>query len=172
MARRLLPLNALKAFEAAARHASFSLAAAELNVTHAAISRHIRDLEASLGAKLFQRTGRGVHLTDAGQTLGRSLTPAFDLLEKATEQFTGPRQRRRRCGISAGVSRAAVWLVPRRGNFTSQHPDVDFEIDPTNRLVDFRKDKVDLGVRYGDGDWSGVTAMKLVDSVSTPVCSP
>jgi LysR family glycine cleavage system transcriptional activator len=172
MARRLQSLNALKAFEAAARHLSFSLAAAELNVTHAAVSRHIRDLEASLGAKLFQRTGRGVNLTDAGQALGRSLTPAFDLLEKATEQFTGARPRRRRFVISAEVSFAALWLVPRLGNFTSQHPDVDLELDPTNRLIDFRKDKVDLGVRYGNGDWRDVTAVKLLDSVSTPICSP
>jgi LysR family transcriptional regulator, glycine cleavage system transcriptional activator len=172
MARQLQSLNALKAFEAAARHTSFSLAAAELNVTHAAVSRHIRDLEASLGAKLFQRTGRGVQLTEHGQSLGRSLTPAFDLLEKATEQFTGTRRRRRTFVISAEISFAALWLVPRLGNFTSKYPDVDLELDPTNRLIDFRKEKVDLGIRYGNGDWRDVTATKLLDSVLTPVCSP
>jgi len=172
MARRLQSLNALKAFEAAARHTSFSLAAVELNVTHAAVSRHIRELEATLGATLFQRTGRGVQLTEQGQSLGRSLTPAFDLLEKATEQFTGPRRRRRPFVISAEISFAALWLVPRLGNFTSKYPEVDLELDPTNRLIDFRKEKVDLGIRYGDGDWRDVTAVKLLDSDSTPVCSP
>lgn len=172
MARRLQSLNALKAFEAAARLTSFSLAAIELNVSHAAISRHVRELEAALGAKLFQRTGRGVQLTEQGQALGRSLTPAFDLLEKATEQFTGSRRRRRQFVISAEISFAALWLVPRLGAFTSKHPDIDLELDPTNRIVDFRTEKVDLAIRYGDGDWRDVTSMKLIDSDSTPVCSP
>ncbi len=74
--------------------------------------------------------------------------------------------------ISAEISFAALWLVPRLGNFTSKHPDIDLELDPTNRLIDFRKEKVDLGIRYGDGDWRDVTAVKLLDSVLTPVCSP
>lgn len=172
MARHLPSLNALKVFEAAARHVSFSLAAAELNVTHAAVSRHIRDLEVALGAKLFQRTGRGVQLTEQGQALGRKLTPAFDLLEKATEQLTGPRVRRRPFVISAEISFAALWLVPRLGTFMAKHSDIDLELDPTNRIVDFRKEKVDLGIRYGDGEWADATSVKLIDSDLTPVCSP
>jgi LysR family glycine cleavage system transcriptional activator len=171
MVRRLPSLNALRAFECAARHASFSLAAAELNVTHAAVSRHIRDLEAWLGAKLFNRTGRGVQLTEAGEVLGRDLTPVFDQLVQATERFAGP-ARRRQLVISAEVSLAALWLVPRLGGFTTKHPDIDLVLDPANRLVDFAKDAVDLGLRYGPGTWKGVDAVKLVDSLSTPVCSP
>jgi LysR family glycine cleavage system transcriptional activator len=174
MARKLPSLNALKAFECAARHLSFSLAAAELNVTHAAVSRHIRDLEATLGAKLFQRTGRGVQLTEAGQGFATDLTTkAFDALEKAAERFTGGRERRRKpFVISAEVSFAALWLVPRLGSFTSKHPEIDLVLDPTNRLVDFRTEKVDLGVRYGSGEWRDVDARKLIDSDLTPVCSP
>src|SRR5262245_24919832 len=171
MARRLPSLNALRAFECAARHASFSLAAAELNVTHAAISRHIRDLEAWLGATLFTRTGRGVVLTEAGQGLARDLTPAFDLMAEATDRFPGPRHRRALV-ISAEVSLAALWLVPRLGAFTSAHPDVDLVLDPTNRVIDFDKDAVDLGLRFGAGGWEGVVATKLLDADHSPVCSP
>lgn len=171
MARRLPSLNALKAFESAARHASFSLAGDELNVTHAAVSRHIRELEAALGAKLFLRTGRGVQVTEAGQSLARDLTPAFDLLFEATERFTGPR-RRRELVISAEISFAALWLAPRLGGFTSKHAEIDIVLDPTNRVIDFGKEKVDLGIRYGQGKWSGVEALKLMDSDLTPVCSP
>lgn len=171
MLRRLPSLNALKAFESAARHASFSLAGAELHVSHAAISRHIRDLEAWLGTKLFLRTGRGVQLTESGQVLARDLTPAFDLMVQATERFVRPRDRRRLV-ISAEVSFAALWLVPRLGSFTTKHPDIDLELDPTNRVVDFTKEKVDLGIRYGNGSWHDTDAIKLVDSDLTPVCSP
>jgi LysR family glycine cleavage system transcriptional activator len=142
-----------------------------LNVSHAAVSRHIRDLEGWLGATLFTRTGRGVEPTEAGQALGRDLTPAFDLMAQAVERFAGP-GRRRQLVISAEVSFAALWLVPRLGGFTSKHPDVDLVLDPTNRLVDFTKDAVDLGLRYGDGKWQGVVATKLIDADLTPVCSP
>lgn len=171
MLRRLPSLNALKAFESAARHSSFSLAGAELHVTHAAISRHIRELEGWLGTKLFLRTGRGVQLTESGQTLVRDLTPAFDLMVQATERFVRPKSRRRLV-ISAEVSFAALWLVPRLGGFTSTHPDIDLELDPTNRVVDFTKEKVDLGIRYGSGSWHDTDAIKLVESDLTPVCSP
>ncbi len=171
MARRLPSLNALRAFETAARHVSFSLAAAELNVSHAAVSRHIRELEAWLGAKLFHRTGRGVELTEAGEGFARDLTPAFDLLAQATERIAAPRGRHHLV-ISAEVPFAALWLVPRLGGFTSKHPGIDLVLDPTNRLVDFSKNEADLGIRYGEGQWRDVTAIKLVESCFSPVCSP
>ncbi len=169
--RHLPPLNALRAFECAARHASFSLAGGELNVSHAAISRHVRDLEAWLGATLFKRTGRGVELTEAGQQLARELTRALDIMATAVDRFAPPRNRRQLV-ISAEVSFGALWLVPRLGGFTSAHPEVDIVLDPTNRLVDFSKDAVDIGLRYGDGNWEDVIAVKLLDSAITPVCSP
>ncbi len=171
MARRLPSLNALRAFESAARHVSLSLAAAELNVSHAAISRHIRELEAWLGRKLFHRTGRGVELTDEGEAYARDLTPAFDLLIEATSRFAAPRNRNQLV-ISSEVPFAALWLVPRLGGFTSEHPEIDLVLDPNNRLADFTKNEADLGIRYGLGRWRDVEAVKLIDSEITPVCSP
>ena len=171
MARRLPSLDALRAFETAARHVSFSLAAAEMNVTHAAISRHIRELEATLGTKLFHRTGRGVELTGDGETLAHELTPAFDLLVTATERFAAPRSRHQLV-ISAEVPFAALWLVPRLGRFTAAHPEIDLVLDPSNRLVDFSKNEADVGIRYGHGKWRDVEAIKLIDCSFAPVCSP
>jgi len=171
MARRLPSLNALRAFETAARHVSFSLAAAELNVTHAAVSRHIRELEAWLGAKLFHRTGRGVELTDTGEAYARDLTPVFDALALATERFAAP-ARRNQLIISSEVPFAALWLVPRLGRFTQANPDIDLVLDPTDRLADFSKNEADLGIRYGQGKWRDVEAIKLADCSFAPVCSP
>ena len=171
MATRLPSLNALRAFECAARHGSLSLASAELNVTHAAVSRHIRELEAWLGAKLFIRTGRGVELTTDGEALAKNLTPAFDMLIKALDYFTPP-DRRRELTISIEVSFATLWLVPRLGRFTSAHPDIDIIVDPENRLVDLNRGEADLAIRYGRGQWRDVEATKLFDADLTPVCSP
>lgn len=171
MARRLPSLNSLRAFESAARLESFTLAAAEMNVSHAAVSRHIRELEGWLGAKLFHRTGRGVALTDDGAQLGRELTPAFDRLAEATERFANP-ARRRELVISSEIPFAALWLVPRLGRFTARHPDVDLVLDPSNSLVDFSKNEADIGIRFGGGVWVGVDALALCESFATPVCSP
>ena len=171
MARRLPSLNALRAFETAARQVSFTLAAAELNVTHAAISRHIRELEAWLGAKLFHRTGRGVELTEAGADFARDLTPAFDALVRATERFAVPRGRNQLV-ISSEIPFAALWLVPRLGRFTSLHPGIDLVLDPSDRLADFGKNEADLGIRYGLGKWRDVEAVVLIESNYSPVCSP
>ncbi len=171
MSRRLPSLNALRAFEAAARHVSFTLAAAELNVTHAAISRHIRELEADLGTKLFHRTGRGVALTGAGKDFASDLAPAFELLAGACNRFDRPRGREHLV-ISSEVPFAALWLVPRLGRFTAKHPRIDLEIDPDNRLVDFSKNEANLGIRYGRGTWRDVDALKLCECAMTPVCSP
>jgi LysR family glycine cleavage system transcriptional activator len=172
MARRLPPLNALKAFEAAARLSSFSRAALELNVTHAAISRHVRALEAEFRTPLFERTGRGVELTDAGGELATQLTKSFDLIASATNRFARPSRRRKRLTVTADVSFAALWLVPRLGKFTSLHPGIELVVDPSHRLVDFNKEDVDFGIRFGAGVWNGIEARKLLDSRLTLVCSP
>ncbi len=171
MSRRLPSLNALRAFEAAARHVSFTLAAAELNVTHAAISRHIRELEADLGIKLFHRTGRGVALTDGGRDFAAEVAPAFELLAAACMRFDRPRGRQHLV-ISAEVPFAALWLVPRLGAFTTKHPKIDLEIDPDNRLVDFSKNEAHLGIRYGQGHWRDVDSVKVCSCAVSPVCSP
>lgn len=173
MARNLPPLNALKAFEAAARHESFTAAAAELNVTHAAVSRHIRELEGWLGTKLFVRTGRGVELTERGKGYVIELTRGFDILAAATEGVSGRRRRRRqRLSVSVEPSFAALWLVPRLGRFTAANPDIELILDSTHRLVDFSRDEADVGVRYGRGVWSNVAADVLAGTHLTPVCSP
>jgi LysR family transcriptional regulator, glycine cleavage system transcriptional activator len=172
MARRLPPLNALKAFEAAARLSSFSRAAQELNVTHAAISRHVRALEAEFRTPLFERTGRGVELTEAGQSLAVELTKGFDLIASAASRFARPSRRRRQLVVTCDVSFAMLWLVPRLGKFTALHPTIDLVLDPSHRIVDFSKEDVDLGLRYGDGEWTGVAARKLADAELMLVSSP
>ncbi len=172
MARRLPSLNALKAFEAASRHESFTEAAVELFVTHAAISRHIRELEEWLGTELFFRTGRGVALTDAGRRFGGRLTPLFDNMAEATREAAA-QGTVRALNVSVEPSIASRWLVPRLGRFNELHPDIELNIDPDNRLVDFRSDKADLGIRYGLARWSDVEVQKLISDVDIfPVCSP
>lgn len=171
MARRLPSLNALRAFEAAARNQSFTLAAAELNVTHAAISKQIRELETALAVALFERTGRGVVLTEDGVRLGPELTRIFDQLHEATSGYAAGR-RRNELVISSEVPLAALWLIPRLGRFTSAHPEIDLVLDPTNRLADFSRNEADVGIRCGWGPWPGVTAHLLAETRVFPVASP
>ena len=171
MARRLPSLNALKAFEAAARHESFTDAAGELFVTHAAISRHIRDLEDWMGTKLFTRTGRGVELTEPGQRFGARLTTLFDGLADATREAAAVGDVRQ-IKVSVEPAFASRWLVSRLGRFNELHPDIELNIDPTNRLVDFRSGEADIGLRYGPGGWVDVDAVKLTDTVIFPVAAP
>ena len=173
MARILPSLNALKAFEAAARHESFTLAAAELNVTHAAISRHIRELEVWLGTKLFVRTGRGVELTEKGGSYVVDITRGFDVLAAATESVSSRRRRRRQqLVVSVEPSFAALWLVPRLGRFTAANPEIELVVDSSHRLVDFARDEADIGIRYGRGIWPNVASDVLTRTNMTPVCSP
>jgi LysR family transcriptional regulator, glycine cleavage system transcriptional activator len=171
MARRLPSLNALKAFEAAARHESFTLAAEELFVTHAAISRHIRELEETLGTQLFVRTGRGVEPTEAGSRFGGRLTPVFDQLAEAAREAAAVGAART-LRVSVEPAFASRWLVGRLARFNELHPDIELTIDSTNRLVDFYVDDVDIGIRYGNGVWDGTDSTKLTDVVIFPVCAP
>jgi LysR family transcriptional regulator, glycine cleavage system transcriptional activator len=171
MARRLPSLNALKAFEASARHESFTDAATELFVTHAAISRHIRELEETLGTELFTRTGRGVELTEAGTRFGQRLTPLFDQLADAAREAAAVGAART-LRVSVEPAFASRWLVGRLSKFNELHPDIELTIDSTNRLVDFYSDDVDIGIRYGSGQWDDTEANKLSDVVIFPVCDP
>jgi LysR family transcriptional regulator, glycine cleavage system transcriptional activator len=171
MARRLPSLNALRAFEAASRHESFTLAAEELFVTHAAVSRHIRDLEEWLGTELFTRTGRGVILTDAGRRFGGKLTPLFDAVAEATREAAAQGEVRRLV-VSVEPAVASRWLVPRLGRFNELHPDIELIINPESRLVDYRSGEADLGIRYSLSLQSDVELIKVIDPVNFPVCSP
>lgn len=172
MSRRRLPnLNALRAFEAAARLESFTRAADELAVTHAAISRHIRGLEAELGLALFHRTGRGVTATEAGRALADGVGAGLDRMAEAVTQLRGE--------AAAAVLRVSVepalasrWLIPRLGRFQAAHPKVEVEIDPTPSLARFGVDRVDVALRYGAGGWRDAVVRELLPVRSFPVCTP
>jgi LysR family glycine cleavage system transcriptional activator len=170
MARPLPPLNALRAFESAGRHLSFTKAAAELNVTPAAISHQVKALEELLEVPLFRRLTRALRLTDAGQAALPTLSQGFDKLAQGVEQM------RAHCEsgvltISVSPSFGAMWLVPRLENFRCRHPDIEIRIDGTDRLVDLARDDADVAVRYGPGGYNGVRVDYLFGQVNTPVCS-
>ena len=171
MGRRLPSLNALKAFEAAARLESFTEAAGELFVTHAAVSRHVRDLEEWLGTELFIRTGRGVQPTEAGRRFVSRLTPLFDQIADATREAAAVGDVRQ-LKVTVEPAVASRWLVPRLGRFNDLHPDIELAIDPTTEFADFRSGEADVGIRYGAGNWPDVEAVKLTDALIFPVCAP
>ncbi len=171
MSRRLPPLSALRAFEAAARHLSFTRAASELGVTQAAISHQVKLLEDQLGQPLFRRLTRRLLLTDAGQLLWPGVRDGFDRLAEAVQKV----QARGDSGVltlSLTFSFAARWLVPRLGGFLKAHPDIDVKLTTTDRLVDFAREDVDIAIRYGHGDWPELSSWKVIRPVYTPLLSP
>jgi len=170
MARRLPSLNALRAFEAAGRHGNFSSAATELFVTHASISRHVRHLETWLGCKLFERHSRGVTLTETGAQYLATLTRLFDELQAATQTIVAEREQQ--LVVSVEETFAMRWLVPRLGSFQERHPDIELNLDPDDSLVDFRRDGIELAIRYGAGPWPDVAAETLARVEVFVVCSP
>jgi LysR family transcriptional regulator, glycine cleavage system transcriptional activator len=157
MGRRLPPLNAVRAFEAAARHLSFTRAAEELNVTQAAVSHQVKALEERLGVLLFRRLNRGLNLTDSGTLYLKELESILDRLEQATERVRTS-EAAGLLTVSTGTSFAAKWLVPRLQRFRERRPDLDVRIDADDALTDFRRDNVDLAIRYGRGVYSGCAA--------------
>jgi len=169
--RRLPPLNALRAFEAAARHLNFSRAADELSVTPGAVSQQIQNLEDYIGATLFKRTPRGLLLTDQAQTALPALREAFDRLAEAASLLTAAVDGRR-LTLTAPPSFAAKWLVPRLGRFESAHPQVDVWLSADMDLVDFGSGEVDLAVRYGAGAYPGLDVLRLMHETVIPVMSP
>lgn len=171
MARRLPSLNALRAFEAAARHLSLTKAADELSVTPGALSHQIKALEARLGAKLFQRTARGLAFTDLGRDYLPVVRDAFDRLAAGTETLFGAAQAAT-LTVSVSPNFAQKWLVPRLGRFAAAHPAVELRIAASTEHVDFAASDVDLAVRHGDGNWPGMAVAKLADEHVIPVASP
>ena len=171
MPTRLPSLNGLRAFEAAARHLSFTLAATELNVTQTAISHQIRRLEDELGIKLFIRQNRALALTPKAREYLPGIRAAFNDLRLATDRI----QRRgadRVLTVSTLASLAAKWLLPRLSGFQEAHPDIDVRITTSTSLVDFRDGDVDAAIRYGRGEWPGLRADWLMADELFPVCSP
>ena len=169
--RRLPPLSSLRAFEAAARHLSFTRAAAELHVTQAAVSHQVKALEEWLGLKLFRRQNRNVFLTEAGQAYLPAVREAFDGLAEATRRLR-QRDGESKLTVTVTLSFAAKWLMPRLGRFRRLHPEIEFRIDATDRNVDLTREEADLGLRYGSGSWPGLKARRLMSEELFPVCSP
>lgn len=171
MRRWLPPLNAIKAFEAAARSESFTRAAEELCVTPGAVSHQVKALEAVLGLKLFSRERQRLVITESGREYLSVVRDSFDRLAVGTERLV-QRQRSGVLSVSTSPDFAAKWLVYRLGRFAESHPEIDLRISATDRQVDFAREDVDIAVRHGDGDWAGLDVVRLCPERLFPVCSP
>ena len=171
MTARLPSLNGLRAFEAAARHLSFTLAASELNVTQTAISHQIRRLEEELGIRLFIRQNRALALTPEARDYLPGVRAAFNDLRLATDRLLR-KDDDKVLTVSTIASLAAKWLLPRLTDFQESHPGIDVRITTSTSLVDFQRDNVDAAIRYGRGQWPGVRADWLMADELFPVCSP
>lgn len=171
MTARLPSLNGLRAFEAAARHLSFTLAASELNVTQTAISHQIRRLEEELGIRLFIRQNRALALTPEARDYLPGVRAAFNDLRLATDRLLR-KDDDKVLTVSTLASLAAKWLLPRLTDFQERHPGIDVRITTSTSLVDFQRDNVDAAIRYGRGQWPGLRADWLMADELFPVCSP
>lgn len=185
MTTRLPPLNALRAFEAAARHLSFRKAALELNVTPAAISHQIKLLEEDLGVTLFRRLTRAIALSEGGRALLPKLSEAFASIGAATAQLRG-REHSRTLTVNAPPSFAVKWLMPRLHRFVTAHPDIDIRIAASMRLVDARRHdaidsmtgseaevaEADIDIRFGSGHYPRSRVDPLFGAALTPLCAP
>ena len=166
-----LPLNALRMFDAAARHLSLTRAAQELHVTQAAVSQHIRNLEERLGKPLFRRLPRGLALTDEGQALWPVVAQSFERIEQSLQQVAEPRPREI---LNVGVvgTFAIGWLIPRLSQFQQLHPYIDLRLLTNNNRVDLAGEGLDAAVRFGDGAWHGTHAQMLLRAPLSPMCIP
>src|SRR3984893_6053031 len=171
MTARLPSLNGLRAFEAAARHLSFTVAASELNVTQTAISHQIRRLEEELGIRLFVRQNRALALTPEARDYLPGVRAAFNDLRLATDRLLR-RENDHVLTVSTLASLAAKWLLPRLSAFQEAHPGIDVRITTSTGLVDFKSGDVDAAIRYGRGHWPGLRADWLMGDELFPVCSP
>src|SRR5215475_9805191 len=171
MARRLPPLNGLKAFEAAARSESFTRAANELNVTQGAVSHQVKALENILGLKLFHRERQRLMLTETGRNYLAVIRDALDRIAVGTERLM-QRQESGVLTVSTSPDFAAKWLVNRLSRFAEKCPGVDLRVSATTQYVDFARDDVDVAIRHGDGDWPGFDVERLYSERLFPVCSP
>ena len=166
-------LNALLAFDTAARLLSFTRAAAELGVTQTAISHQIRSLENDLGITLFRRSPQRVALTEAGQRWASELGPIFHRLRSVNATLRRPAVAERpHVSVSLVPSLGSRWLVPKLGRFIAGHPEVDVRISANERLVDFAVEPIDIGIRYGYGRYPGLAVKKLADAAFVVVATP
>jgi len=169
--RRLPNLNALRAFEAAARNLSFTKAARELSVTQGAVSHQVATLETQLGLQLFERLNRRLQLTEAGRRYLPALTEALDRIAFATQELT-VEERTGQLRVTVMPSFAQMWLLPRLRRFREQAPEIDVMVLASESLADFAREPVDLGVRFGFGRYAGLHVNHLMDDAVLPVCAP
>lgn len=169
--RSHLPLNALRAFEAAARHLNFTRAGLELRVSQGAVSHQVALLEQQLGVRLFRRLPRGLALTDEGQALVPVLAESFERIGATLDLYADGRLRE---VLTLGVvgTFATGWLLPRLGDFADAHPHVDLRVMTNNNRVDLAGEGLDLAIKFGDGAWHGVHAEPLMAAPLTPLCAP
>ena len=170
-APRLPSLDLLKGFEAAARLLSFTKAGAELYLSQSAVSRQIQDLEDQLGVRLFQRRHRALVLTEAGQALHAASAQVLATMREVTDRLRATRGRRA-LAVTTTQSFASLWLIPRLGNFTRAHPEVDVRISAETRVLDLERDGLDLAIRHGPASLAGMDAVRLFGERVFPVCSP
>ncbi len=166
-----MPLNALRAFEAAARHLSFKRAAEELSVTPAAVSHQIKALENHVGVPLFHRMTRALRLTEAGQAALPLVSQGLERLAEALDTIKAQSDDGL-LTISVSPSFGSMWLVPRLDQFRQLHPEIEIRLDGTDRIVDVAKGDADVAVRYGPGGYTGANSDLLFTQRNTPVCHP
>ena len=167
----LPPLSSLRAFEAAARHLSFSVAGRELNVTHAAVAQQVRRLEEWLASDLIYREGRGLALTEQGRLLSARLTQGFETLAEGLAELS-EREAARAVKISMTPSFAGSWMMGRLGAFRSAHPEIELMLSPSPHLVDLKRDGFDLAIRFGHGDWPGLEVEPFLPARFRIVAAP
>lgn len=171
MIRPHLPLNALRAFEASARHLSFTRAAIELCVTQAAVSHQVKSLEAQLKVTLFKRLPRGLMLTSEGETLLPVLRDCFDRIAQALDRFEGGHYREV-LTVGAVGTFAVGWLLPRLADFQARHPYIDLRLSTNNNRVDVAAEGLDYAIRFGSGAWHGIEAVPLFEAPLSVLCTP
>ena len=171
MTRSYIPLNSLRAFEAAARHLSFTRAAIELNVTHSAISQHVKSLEQQLNCQLFVRGSRGLMLTTEGESLLPVLNDSFDRMAGVLDRFA-TKQTQEKLKIGVVGTFAIGCLFPLLSDFKRSYPHIDLHISTHNNRVDPAAEGLDYTIRYGGGAWHDTDAQYLCSALMSPLCSP
>ena len=171
LASQLPPLKSLVAFEAAARHLSLTRAGEELRISREAVSRQIRVLEEHLGVKLFERLHRAVALTPSGRKFELVVRKSLENIARITGEVRHPGESHK-VSVSATIALASFWLTPRLADFRQHFPETEIHVSISDKPRDLVADEIDAGLRYGDGNWPGLKALRLFDIHSFPVCSP
>lgn len=172
MPNPLPPLNAIRVFDAAARHLSFVRASEELGVTQSAVSKQIAILEDFIGGQLFERIPGGVSLTLEGRELRNAISPAFSMINKSFERYSRRAPRSNKFRLATVASFASQFLVPRLDDFERVFPASELEILTSDRVLDLNREEIDISIRYGAGEWENVIAHPLLDGKLIPVCAP